>query len=217
MIEDTSLKVTPDLTCSYSGSTTITYSITNYLTQAPSWVSINSISGQLSISAPSVTADTTYSFYINSAVSGSSTQKLISVTVLNWAVKSCSACSSSPSICSTCNYNYNLTTSGTCLINTASETAKAQATTSQATTGAVSWVTSFSGLSNISSLGNLWAMLGQIQLQWFTIRLLIFNWVKVGQTRERTCNALSSEFNNWIYDIVLFFIFNDEYLLKLII
>ena len=164
-----SATIAPDLTCTYSGSTSITYSIANYLTQVPSWVSINSTSGQLSIVTPNVTADTTYSFYINSVVSGTTNQKLISVTVLNWAVESCSTCSSSPSICSVCNTGYNLTTSGTCLINTttASESAKAQAAASQAVTGAVSWITGILGFSNVSSLANLWSMLGQVQLQWF--------------------------------------------------
>ena len=165
LIEGMSATITPDLTCSYSGSTSITYSIANYLTQAPSWVSINSTSGQLSIVTPNVTADTTYSFYINSVVSGTTTQKLISVTVLNWAVESCSTCSS-PSICSVCNTGYNLTTSSTCLINTtnASESAKVQAAASLAVIGAVSWITSILGFSNVSSLANLWSMLGQIQL-----------------------------------------------------
>ena len=163
LIEGISITKTPDLTCSYSGSTSIAYSIANYLTQAPSWVSIDSTSGQLSILAPSVTADTVYSFYINSVVSGTTTQKLISVKVLNWAVESCSTCSSS-SICSACNSGYSLTTSGTCMINAASESAKAQAAASQAVTGAVSWITGVLGFSNVSSLANLWSMLGQIQL-----------------------------------------------------
>ena len=178
-IENTSAKTYPDLTCSFSGSNSITYSITNYITQAPSWVSIDQTSGQLSIVAPNVTSDTTYSFYINSAVSGTTTQKLISVTVLNWTVESWSTCSSA-SICSVCNTGYSLTTSGTCLINTTSapepanvqakanqtvtESAKAQVIASQAVIGAVSWITAVLGFSNVSSLANLWSMLGQAQL-----------------------------------------------------
>ena len=171
LIESTSITKTPDITWSFSGSTAITYSIENYLTQAPSWVSIDPTSGQLSIVAPSVTTDTTYSFYINSAASGSISQKVISVTVLSWAVESCSTCSSSASICSVCNTGYSLTTSGICLTNTAtaSESAKAQVATNQAVTGAMSWITGVLGLSNVSSLGNLWSMLGQIQLLFFLL------------------------------------------------
>ena len=166
MIESTSTTITPDLTCSSSGSTAITYSIANYLTQAPSWISINSASGKLSIAAPNVTVNTTYSFYINSSVLSTITQKLVSVTVLNWAVEFCSTCSSSVSICSVCNTGYSLTTLGTCsiIINTPSASAKAQAAANQAITGAVSSITGVFGFSNISSLGNLWSMLGQVQL-----------------------------------------------------
>ena len=171
LIEGTSFVTTPDLTWSYSGITAIAYSIANYITQAPSWISIDQISGKLNITAPIVTADTTYSFYINSEVSGAITKKLISVTVLNWAVKSCKTCSSSASICSVCNAGYSLTTSGTCLIipPTASESAKIQAAVNLSITGAVSWITGFLGFSNISSLGNLWSMFGQIQLLFFLL------------------------------------------------
>ena len=84
LLEGTSTIKNPDLTCSTSGSTSIVYSIVNYNAQASSLATIDSITGQLSISAPSVSANTTYSFYIYSAVSGISVvQKLISVTVLN--------------------------------------------------------------------------------------------------------------------------------------
>ena len=187
LIEGTSIIQTPDLTCSYSGSTSITYSFSNYLTQAPSWVSINSASGQLSIIAPNVTVDVTYSFYINSVASGTTTQKLISVTVLNWAVVSCSTCSSSVSICSVCSTGYSLTTSGTCLTDTTTAakqvitwSAKVQAAVNQAVIGATSWITGILGFSNVSSLANLWSMLGQVQLQWFTVRLLITKLIKIG-------------------------------------
>ena len=196
LIEGTSVTKTPDLTCSYSGSTSITYSISNYLTQAPSWVSINSASGQLIIVAPNVTVDATYSFYINSVASGTTIQKLISVTVLNWAVVSCSTCSSSVSICSVCSSGYSLTTSGTCLTDTTtiSKPASVQAAAKQVITWsakvqaavnlvvivAISWITGVLGFSNVSSLANLWSMLGQVQLQWFTVRLLITKWIKIG-------------------------------------
>ena len=64
------LKITPDLTWTSAGSTkTITYSINDYPGYSvTSWVSIDSVSGQLTINAPSVTSDTVYKFYVNSAV-----------------------------------------------------------------------------------------------------------------------------------------------------
>ena len=91
---------TPDLTCSSSGSSTITYSIGDYAgVTAPTWVSVNSVTGVLSISAPSVAADTVVSFYINSNISGVSSliQKIIQVTVLDWAIANWLNCSSTSS------------------------------------------------------------------------------------------------------------------------
>ena len=172
---------TPDLTCSYSGKTLITYSIVNYLTQTPSWISIDPASGHLIIAAPNVTVDTTYSFYISSIVTGSSPiQKLISITVLNWAVEFCSTCSiTSASVCSVWNTGYSLTNSNTCLINTAAASAlasnsvKVQTIINLVIIGVVAWVIALLKLLNVSSLSNLWSLLGQIQLQWITIRLLI--------------------------------------------
>ena len=66
LLENTSATKVWDLTCSRSGSTSISHSIASSSSQAPSWVSVDAASGQLSISAPNVTADTTFSFYISS-------------------------------------------------------------------------------------------------------------------------------------------------------
>ena len=55
----------------------------------PSWVAIDSVSGNLSINAPEVSLNTEYDFYINSAVSGASSpiQKLIKLIITNCAAK----------------------------------------------------------------------------------------------------------------------------------
>ena len=165
LFENTSITITPDLTCSYSYLTSITYSIANYLTQAR--ISINSKSGQLSITAPSVTADTNFSFYINSVVSGTTIQKLISVTVLNWVVEFCSTCSSS-STCSAWNSGYNLTSSGTCSqqieASKISETAKALLTSTQVMTGLSLLVIVILSLVNSSTICNFWSVINQIQI-----------------------------------------------------
>ena len=86
ILESTTSQVLPDLPCSISGTTTINYSISNYMTSiAPSWVTINSLTGVLSIVAPEVSSNTEYDLYVNSAVSGvsSSIQKLIKIIILN--------------------------------------------------------------------------------------------------------------------------------------
>lgn len=96
--ESIKLTISPDLPCSSSGSTAITYSINNYeLITAPSWVSIDSSTGLLSISTPSVDADTQFIFNVNSAISSSTgpVQKLIKLTVVNCSVAKCQKCTSS--------------------------------------------------------------------------------------------------------------------------
>ena len=89
-MENSTTQILPDLPCSVAGSTSISFSIANYITSTvPSWVSIDSVSGNLSINAPEVSFDTEHDFYINSAVSGVSTpiQKLIRLVITNCAAK----------------------------------------------------------------------------------------------------------------------------------
>ena len=84
---NSSYLITPNLTWSPSGSISITYSIGNYNSiAAPSWVSINSSTGELTILTPSLTSDTEFDFYFVSTVSGVADpiQKAIKLTVLNW-------------------------------------------------------------------------------------------------------------------------------------
>ena len=92
VVEDNTFTTTPSLTCSAAGSTSISYTISNYLaTTAPAWVTIDSTTGMLTIVAPSVSVDTVYSFYVTSTVTGitDSFQILIQLTIANWAVSNC--------------------------------------------------------------------------------------------------------------------------------
>ena len=75
-----------DLTNSISGSTPISYSISNYLTAAPSWILIASSSGKLTINAPLNSVGKEYDFYVVSSVSGDSgsTKKLIKLTITSF-------------------------------------------------------------------------------------------------------------------------------------
>ena len=111
-MENNKLQVVPNLTWSYSGSTTITYSVIGITgVTVSSWITIDTSTGLLSISAPNVSADTMYSFYINSYITGvtNPTQKLISLTVINWGVQNWQSCiSTSGSTCQTCYTDYTL-------------------------------------------------------------------------------------------------------------
>ena len=90
VIENNNSEYTPNLSCSTTGSTSISHSIGDYndTNLAPDWVSINSSSGVLTIKAPNVSSDTEYYFYINSKITGvsNSIKKLIKLTVLNCIV-----------------------------------------------------------------------------------------------------------------------------------
>ena len=60
-----SASITPDLSCLYSGSTAISFSLSSYGSSTPpSWVTINSSSETLVITTPSVNADTEFSFIL---------------------------------------------------------------------------------------------------------------------------------------------------------
>ena len=77
---------TPSLVCTSSGSTSVTLSIADYTSTAPSWVSVDSSTGNLIIAPPDLSSESSYQFYINAAVSGASSpvQKLITVSVRDW-------------------------------------------------------------------------------------------------------------------------------------
>ena len=89
MNENTILNITPDLSCSVSGSTSLSFSIASYNGETiPSFVSIDVTSGLLSISSLEVTADTVYHFYVNTLNSTATfpAHKLIELTVKNVVV-----------------------------------------------------------------------------------------------------------------------------------
>ena len=92
----------------------------------PSWISIDSTTGVIKISAPSVSADTTYSFYVISMVSGvsNSVRKLVKLTVSNCQAENCQIWSSSSTfVWNDWNDGYSLR-SGTWVKNTASATSQ---------------------------------------------------------------------------------------------
>ena len=79
-------QITPDLTCSALGSTSISFTISNYMSSAaPAWVVIDSSTGMLNVTAPTVSADTEFDFYIESNISGVSQpiKKLIKIIILD--------------------------------------------------------------------------------------------------------------------------------------
>ena len=135
VMENSAAQIQPDLPCSISGSTSITFSTANYMASTvPSWIAINSVSGILSINAPEVSLDTEYDFYINSAVSGVSipVQKLIKLIITsNCVVENWMKCISTSILTwETCFSGYTLT-SGMWDISKTTTSQSSQTTTSQ--------------------------------------------------------------------------------------
>ena len=94
--ESTTSTQTPNLSCSFSGLNSITYSLSSYNGDIiPSFVSIDPATGVLTIVAPSVSSSSTYSFYIDSTVLGMSgpVQKIINLTVNKCTASNCQKCS----------------------------------------------------------------------------------------------------------------------------
>ena len=181
--ESTTSTQVPDLSCSSSGSTSIVFSLNSYNSAiVPSFVSINSTTGVLSISAPSVSSSINYSFYITSTISGISSpvQKIINLTVKKCTVINCQICTiSDSSVCAICNLGFNLSF-GSCNLpetqsaqsqtqsaqpeTTISETAKLLSTINQVVTGAIILISVGLSLANISSMSSLWSVINQMQI-----------------------------------------------------
>ena len=164
--ESTTNTKTPDLSCSLSVSTSMTFSLSSYNSAIiPSFVTIDSATGVLTIAAPSVSSSMTYSFYIDSTISGMSSpvQKMINLTINKWTASNCQKCSSTDStVCMSWYSGYNQN-SGSCTLST-SGTAEALSTSSQVAIGAIALFSIGSSLTNLSSMANLWSIINQMQI-----------------------------------------------------
>ena len=168
VVENNSQQITIDLPCSSTGTTSISYSITVYNGgNIPSWVSIDSSTGALTLVTPDVSSDTIYSFYASSSISGVSDTipKLIKLTVQNWSVNNCIKCSSSSaSVCQTWNTGYALS-SGACnssSSSSASNIANALKLVIQICVGTAVVVVLLCSMLNSTTL--LWSLINQLQL-----------------------------------------------------
>ena len=167
--ESTNSTQTPNLSCSFSGSTSIIYNLSSYNGAIiPSFVSIDSATGVLTIAAPSVSSSTSYSFYITSTISGMSSpvQKIINLTIKKCTASNCQICSvSDSSVCATCNSGFSLSL-GSCNLpeDKSSETAKLLSTTNQFVVGAAILISVGPSLANLSSMASLWSVINQIQI-----------------------------------------------------
>ena len=173
VVENNNISISPLLPWSFSGATSISYSIDKYNGETiPSWLTIDSNTGILKIIAPEVSTDTIIHFYINSLVSGYSSlfQKIVILNLLNWVVQNWLQCSSnSNSICSTCISGYYLN-SGIWVLNKSTISSnQSLSIATQSIIGAAFIMIMLSNIINSSSISSLWSMLNQVQLFFFVI------------------------------------------------
>ena len=172
-----SIKITPSLPWSILGSTSISFTLTSYNGNSiPSWVTINSSTGELTITTPNPASNTDFPFYISSTISGvsSSINKLITISVVEWTVSFWQVCQTSdPSVWVTCNLGYTLSSnkwSETISESPSSTNSDPQSTTSatstsipQAPTSVSQATTSISIAVSATSIASIWLMINQFQ------------------------------------------------------
>ena len=166
IIENYSTSVSPSLSCSSSGSTSISFSLAGYSTASvPSWITINSSLGSLTVVTPDISVNTGYSFYINAGLSGVSSpvQKIITLMVEAWSITNCETCSTS-SICSKCSTGYILNSGKWISKANASTAAKTLTIWMQAITGLALITIIMSSLMKLFKLTCMWSIVNQAQL-----------------------------------------------------
>ena len=183
LIENTISNITPDLICSSSGSTSISYSLNSYNDSSIlSWISINSTSGLLKISTPTVASTSSYAFYVSSSVSGVTTlfNKLITIQINKWGVQNCKNWTSTDNkVWSTWNSGYVLS-SGSWVIYTesssssSSSSANAAESTLISTVSVTSAIILISSIMTFSSFTTIWTLVNQIQCLFFVLLTRIY-------------------------------------------
>ena len=181
ILEGTSIQMTPELPWSISGTTSISFSIGNYMSSvASSWIIINSATGALDVKSPEENSDNEYGLYINSNINGVAepVQKYIKVIILNWAVSNCQKCiNANHLVWEIWNSGFFLN-SGTWTSNSdslqnssksqsqsdGSETAKILSTANISVVITIIYCVILATLFNASSMASIWLIINQLQI-----------------------------------------------------
>ena len=165
LTENLYLEIAVDLTCSSSGSTSISYSLSDYYGNSlPSWISFDSTNGVLKITIPSYTS-TTYLFSIDSTVSGVSTSipKLVYLKSNKWSSSHWKQCTTtSYTTWDICNYGYVVSNGN--WIDEQSDSVKSASIVTKSVTGMTFGLSIGLGLLSNSSISSFWSMINQLQL-----------------------------------------------------
>ena len=178
ILKNSYVQITSNLPCSSSGSTAISYSLVEYNGNLiPSWASIDSSSGVLTLNTPDVSSDTEYNFSVSSSISGTSTLVLkhIKLSVQMCIVVNWSKCSKTNRLYwDTCNSGYNIS-SGLCYLPKPKIESKIEPNnekTFSIVLQVFAWITLviclISSYMNPSSISSFWSMVSQLQLFFFS-------------------------------------------------
>ena len=140
---------------------------------APAWVVIDSSTGMLNITAPTVSEDTEFDFYIDSNIAGVSQpiKKLIKINILDCKASNWSTCNSTNgSVWEVWSSGFTLSSGNWTLQsanvskNATTETAKKVSMTTASVGGAIIIISAFAGAMNSSSIATLWTTIHQLQI-----------------------------------------------------
>ena len=136
---------------------------------APTWVVIDPSTGMLNVTAPTVSTDTEFDFYIDSNIAESSQpiKKLIKITILkckpsNWSKCNCT----NSSVWEVWSSDYVLS-SGIWTLqssNVPSEAANKLSTTTTSVGAITMGLSALIGVMNLSSFATLWTIIHQLQI-----------------------------------------------------
>ena len=170
--ENTYKEITPDLPCSSTGATSISFALASYNGgQVPSFVSIDTSSGMLKITAPQIISAISYSFYISSSIAGYPNQvlKLINLSVVKCTATNCNKWDpDSSSTCVSWITRYGLNNGAWYYIE-ASTTATALSIVMISLIGGLSFVVIMSRIFNADTMSSLWSIVNECQLFFFLL------------------------------------------------
>ena len=178
--ENNVINFIPEVCCSAAGTTTISFSISQYNSETPpTFVRIDASYGVLSGTSPSVASTKTFSFYLDSNIASANgpVQKMVSIIVNKWTVTNWQRWTpTSGSTWAIWNTGYSLISGTWQIIQEAktSQTAESLKTISQSILGATAVIVLITSVLNASSFASMWSLINQMQIYFFILLAGIF-------------------------------------------
>ena len=154
------------LTCSISGSTIVSYSLSTTSGSVPSWVSLDTTNWKLIINTTNVPAGTTASFTIDASVTGDTKtyQKTVNLAIINWDVSNCAQWDpSSSNVCKVWTTS-SQTINGNTQVSSKSKFLDFLSLLTLVTAGTIILLESLSGICSCSPFQLVWVVINHNQI-----------------------------------------------------